>query len=182
MVFRKHFLQPETIAIIPPHGYRPKDKQSVQALKWITYLAEKNSIYIKHAKNAGEQQIGPYKVDGFHEETNTVYEYYGDFWHACKHCFAPTTKNPVTNCTMQALYERTIQRRKYLMDEGYTVVEKWECVLNKELKGNEEMKACFENMTLAEPLEPRQALFGGRTKLFHECGEGEKIKYVDFIR
>ena len=73
---------------------------------------------------------------------------------------------------MQDLYERTIQHQKYLIDQGYTVVEEWDCELNTELKENDEMKACFDNITIAEPLELRHALFGGRTnatRLFHEC-------------
>ena len=65
------------------------------------------------------------------------------------------------------------------------MIEKWECELKKELAENMEMKEYFDKCTFAEPLEPRKALFGGRTnatKLFHEAQEGEKIKYVDFTR
>jgi len=99
-------LQPETIAIIPPHCYTPQDKQSVQALKWLRYIAERDNINIHHAGNSGEQRIGPYRVDGFHAETNTVYEYHGDFWHGCPKCFARETKNPVNGNTMGELYEK----------------------------------------------------------------------------
>ena len=185
LVFRKNFLQPETIAIIPPHGHTPQDKQSVQALKWLRYVAEKESIYIRHAGNSGEERIGPYRVDGFHEETNTVYEYNGDFWHGCSKCYARETKNPVTGNTMGELYEKTLQRRQYLNEQGYTVVEMWECQLKKQLAENEEMREHFDNQNITEPLEPRHALFGGRTnatRLFHKAEEGEKIKYVDFTR
>ncbi|XP_031552434.1 uncharacterized protein LOC116289627 [Actinia tenebrosa] len=183
LVFRKNFLQPETIAIIPPHGYTPQDEQSVQTLKWLRYTAEKENIYIQHAGNTGEQRIGPYRVDGFHQESNTVFEYNGDFWHGCSKCFARETKNPVTGNTMGELYEKTLQRRRHLITQGYRVVEKWECELKKELNENEEMREYFDTCIVAEPLEPRQALFGGRTnatKLYHEAQEGEKIKYVDF--
>ena len=31
LVFRTNFLEHESIAIIPPHGYRPEEKQSVMA-------------------------------------------------------------------------------------------------------------------------------------------------------
>ncbi|KXJ18224.1 hypothetical protein AC249_AIPGENE20397 [Exaiptasia diaphana] len=94
LVFRKNFLQPETIAIIPPYGYTPQDKQSALALKWLSYLAEKENINIRHAGNSGEQRIGPYRVDGFYE--GTVWELYGDFWHGHPQCFARETKNPDT--------------------------------------------------------------------------------------
>lgn len=120
LVFRKNFLQSEAIAIIPPHGYTPQDKQSVQALKWLRFLSEKENIYIQHADNSGEQRIGPYRVDGFHEESNTVYEYHGDFWHGCPKCFARETKNSDTGNTMGELYERTIQRGDYLIAQGFS--------------------------------------------------------------
>ncbi len=55
LVFRTNLLQENTIAIIPPHGYRPKDKQSLLALKWLSYKAEKEDFYIQHARNAGEK-------------------------------------------------------------------------------------------------------------------------------
>lgn len=86
---------------------------------------------------------------------------------------------------MQELYEKTLQRCDYLRAQGYTVIEKWECELKKELAENHEMREYFDSLTISEPLEPRQALFGGRTnatRLFHEAQDGEKIKYVDFTR
>ena len=38
--FRKKNLQPVTIGIIPDHGYRPEEKHSIQALKWIRYMMD----------------------------------------------------------------------------------------------------------------------------------------------
>ena len=49
LVFRKKFLKEETIAIIPPNGYRPLDKHSVLALKWLSFTSEQNNINIQHA-------------------------------------------------------------------------------------------------------------------------------------
>ncbi len=81
LVFQTNFLQENTIAIIPPHGYHPKDKQSLLALKWLSYKAEKEDCYIQHARNAGEKRVGNYLLDGYHEESNTAYEINGCFWH-----------------------------------------------------------------------------------------------------
>ncbi len=56
-----------------------------------------------------------------------------------------------------------------------------ECDLKKELKENEEMRCYFEKHDLVDPLEPRDAFFGGRTnaaKLLHECKGQEKIRLV----
>lgn len=86
---------------------------------------------------------------------------------------------------MQELYENTLSHNQYLINQGYNMVEKWECELQCELKKNSEMKDFFNSLNLQEPLEPRHGLFGGRTnatRLHYEAKEGEKIKYVDFTR
>ncbi len=81
LVYRTNFLDEDTIAVISPHCYRPDGKQSVMALKWLWYTAEKNEIYIQHIRNAGENHVGNYLLDGYHEQTNTAYEFHGCFWH-----------------------------------------------------------------------------------------------------
>jgi hypothetical protein len=80
-VFRTNFLKENTIAILPPHGYHPGIKQSNIALKWLSYTAEKNDVYIQHKRNGGEKTVGPYSLDGYDEETHTAYEFHGCFWH-----------------------------------------------------------------------------------------------------
>ena len=78
---RTNFLKENTIAILPSHGYQPKIKQSNMALKWLSYIAEKDDIYIQHKRNGGEKSVGRYSRDGYDEETNTAYEFHGCFWH-----------------------------------------------------------------------------------------------------
>ena len=59
----------------------------------------------------------------------------------------------------------------------------WECDVWRELEQNEEMGHYFDHYRIAESLEPRHALYGGRTnaaKLLHCCQGGEQIRYVDF--
>ena len=66
IVFRQKFLKEDQIGIIPPGGYRRNQKQSIIALKWLKWVAEKEDIHIQHAGNGVEKQIGKYKVDGFY--------------------------------------------------------------------------------------------------------------------
>ena len=80
---------------------------------------------------------------------------------------------------MGQLYEDTVKKVNYLENHGFEVVQKWECELNKELKEDEEMKQFFDQHEIVDPLQPRDAFYGGRTnatKLFHECQGNEKIK------
>ena len=87
--------------------------------------------------------------------------------------------NPTSQKTMEQLYKDTLKKVNYLQDHGFEVVQKWECELKKELKEDEEMKQFFDEYEIVDPLQPRDAFYGGRTnatKLFHECQGNEKIK------
>ena len=166
-----NYLPKDTIGIIPPMGYR-NNNQSVFAHKLLSYTAEKNEIYIQHARNGGEKRVGNYFLDGYHEETHTAFEVHGCFWHGCPRCYARDTVNQVKGKTMQELHHSTVKKIEYLKRHGYNVVEAWECDVNRELKQNEDMKHYFEHYHIADPLNPRHALYGGRTiasKLYHCC-------------
>ena len=66
LLFRRNFLQPESIALIPAHGYQ--QMQSVEAIKWLLYVSHTTGKAIKHARNGGEVTIGSYKLDGYYED------------------------------------------------------------------------------------------------------------------
>ena len=80
---------------------------------------------------------------------------------------------------MQQLFEDTLEKVCYLKDEGFQVVEMWECDLVKEMEHDEDMRCYFEEYELVDPLQARDAFYGGRTnaaKLFHECQDDEEIR------
>ena len=79
---------------------------------------------------------------------------------------------------MEQLFEDTLEKVCYLKDQGFRVVEMWECDLYKEMEQDEEMKRYFD-CEIVDPLQPRDAFYGGRTnaaKLFHECQDDEEIR------
>ena len=87
--------------------------------------------------------------------------------------------NPTSQKTMEQLYKDTLKKVNYLESHGFVVVQKWQCELEKELKEDEKMKQFFDEYEIVDPLQPRDAFYGGRTnatKLFHECQGNEKIK------
>ena len=90
------------------------------------------------------------------------------------------TKNPAANNKpMEQLYQDTQKKVKYLKDQGFEVIEKWGCAFKEEMKHDEEMKQFMKDRGFVDPLQPRDAFFGGRTnaaKLLHECQGDEKIK------
>ena len=153
------------------------------AQKWLSYTVEKTEIYIQHARNGGEKRVGPYLLDGYHEETHTAYEVHGCFWHGCPKCYARDTVNPVRGKSMHELHQLTMERADFLKRQGYHVIEVWECDIRRQLTVDEDMKYYFDHYAVADPLEPRDALYGGRTnasKLYHGCQQDEKIRYSDF--
>ena len=79
-VYRTNFLKKDTIAIFN-NDRQWKIKQSNVAVTWLSYISEKEDLYIKHVRNGGEKRVAPYSLDGYCEQTNTAYEFQGCFWH-----------------------------------------------------------------------------------------------------
>ena len=79
-VYRTNFLKKDTIAIFS-NDRQWKIKQSNVAVTWLSYISEKEDLYIKHVRNGGEKRVERYSLDGYCEETNTAYEFQGCFWH-----------------------------------------------------------------------------------------------------
>ena len=79
-VYRTNFLKKDTIAIFNNHR-QWKTKQSNDAVTWLSYISEKEDLYIQHVRNGGEKRVERYSLDGYCEETNTAYEFQGCFWH-----------------------------------------------------------------------------------------------------
>ncbi len=80
LVYRTNFLKENTIAIFNSDR-QLKMKQSNMALKWLSFVSEKEGICIEHVRNGGEKRVGRYSLDGYHQESNTVYEFQGCLWH-----------------------------------------------------------------------------------------------------
>ena len=76
-VYRRLFLKPNKIGVVPHGGYRRNDKQSIIGLKWLKWLSVEQNISIQHARNGPENKVQQYKVDGYCKEQNTVYEFHG---------------------------------------------------------------------------------------------------------
>jgi hypothetical protein len=86
------------------------------------------------------------KVDGFDPDTNTIYEFYGDYWHGNLEMFDPDIVN--TRCdphaTMQKLYDETIARESLIKNAGYNLITIWENdwkALKKEHESNDKTNA-----------------------------------------
>ena len=87
----------KTIAIVPE--YAKTDNFSKTSIMWLNYVSASKAygVNIQHALNGGEKELTisdkTYNVDRFCKETNTVYKFYGCFWHGCPNCCKPDIVN-----------------------------------------------------------------------------------------
>ena len=82
------------------------------------------------------------------------------------------------------MYGATIAKSGILFLERYSVFTIWECEWDRQFKSDPELQACLTTLEIVDPLEPRDAFFGGRTKeatLYQKADQsiGEQIKYMD---
>ena len=182
-IYRSNYMPKDTIAIVPE--YAKTDNYSKMSIMWLNYMSKNKNFTIQHALNGGEKKFKiddkTYKVDGFCEETNTVYEFYGCFWHGCPNCYKPNIINSKNQMDMGTLNDQTIEKRENIKSAGYNHVSIYECQLNKN-KEFQQFANDFEQ-EIVEPINPRDAFYGGRTnatKLLYNFKENECGRYVDF--
>jgi len=108
-----------------PKCFNQYSKISIQ---WLNYLHIKYDIFIQHADNIGEFYIPDtrLKADGYCKETNTIYEFLGDFWHGNPDIYDLLDINRKTNTTYLELYNETINKKETILKLGYNYVEIWE--------------------------------------------------------
>ena len=89
-------------------------------------------------------------MDGFCQELNTVFEYYGDYWHTNPDFFPdenaqhPTRKHSdkdKTPFTVKEIRDYDHQRLQYIQDRGYNVEIIWESNWNTLVENRAEIKA-----------------------------------------
>jgi len=92
---------------------------SVGEKKWLDSL----DVPIRqHRIHLGDQVI---VVDGYDPETNTVYEFYGTYWHGHPDYFNTEAIHPTLGVSFGELHTKTLLREKKLKDFGYNIVSKW---------------------------------------------------------
>ena len=180
-IYRSNYMPRKTIAIVPE--YTKTVNFSKMSIIWLNYMS--NGVNIQHALNGGEKKLTigykTYKVDGFCEETNTVYEFYGCFWHGHSSCYKPIVVNSKNQKDMGTLNDLTVEKRDTIKNAGYNHVSTYECQLAK----SKDFQKFAKNFTqeIVEPLSPRDAFYGGRTdatKLLYNFKDNECGRYVDF--
>ena len=99
----------------------------------------------------------------------------------CPNCYKPNIINGKNQKDMVTLNDQTIEERETIKKAGSNHVSIYECQLNK----NKDFQNFTKNFTQeeVEPLNPRDAFYGGRTnasKLLYNFEDNESGLYVDF--
>ncbi len=132
---------------------------------WMEYLIQMENRDISHKMNSGQEtRIGPYLVDGFEASSKTVFEFDGCFFHghAPEQCCLNRNCNPKLLSQLKQRRERTMERRQFLENMGYSVESIWEC----------EYKEQYENAPLMDEV---------KLKLlpsFYSCNPGKLTQHA----
>lgn len=94
------------------------NKFGILEKKWLDSL--------KIEENNRQVKIENYVVDGIDYETNTIYEFNGNFWHGNPKIYKKDDINKVNGFTFGELYKKTLDKENYLKSIGYKVISIWE--------------------------------------------------------
>ena len=117
-------------------AFYPKSSFGFKAVCWLEYEAKQRGIHIHHQRcgHGGERTIFGCKVDGYHPESQTIFQYHGCHWHGCPDCFPEDEERDHViskprngrEITREDAYQATLRKTDFLRRNGYTVIERWE--------------------------------------------------------
>jgi hypothetical protein len=156
----------DTIAIVPNMGYQLPRRYSAKGCRWLSSLDSN----IHHAGNGGEVTLRPYTVDGHDEESRTVYEFYGSTGTAVPGNASPSRPENLSRFIRDPAKSQSF-RRSRLYNYQY---------LGARIRSpRPQLHQFIENLDIQDPLNPQDALYGGRTNATRlYCEEGD-MRYVD---
>lgn len=99
-----------------------KSGASKSEIKWLNYIGIPEEHRQAHLIVQGRH----YFADGFDPITNTVYEFYGDYWHGNLEVFEPNAMNKKKGKTFKQLYDATVARENLLEQAGFKIISIWE--------------------------------------------------------
>jgi hypothetical protein len=86
-IFRRLYLKPKQLAIVPEFGYEKVDNASDKAVKYLEWIENRDNIKLQHAGNGREKcfnvhdpatgKMHNYKVDGYDVKTDSAIEILG---------------------------------------------------------------------------------------------------------
>ncbi|XP_025085055.1 uncharacterized protein LOC112558684 isoform X2 [Pomacea canaliculata] len=118
-----------------------RDVYGQKCREWLEWVMFCKNIHIRHKFNSKEKQLGKrrIRVDGWHSETQTVYQFHGCLFHGHENCSLTRGRviNPFNKKPLVELREKTREITAYLQNVvGVAVQEMWECEWERKKKTN----------------------------------------------
>ena len=123
-------------------GFKPEKRDSyLKMYDWMEWKNFSENVQINHKVNTGvEKRIGPYLADGFDSLTNTVYEFYGCYFHGhlCKN--TKHVRNEKWFFEQPQRLDDVRLRKEYIISQGHNVEEVWECEYDLQMQNNKDIR------------------------------------------
>lgn len=184
--YRKRFLQPNTLGIVPSNEYSGNKHQSLIGRKWLELMNRRFHRRLVYEYKLPD--IGLY-VDGYLSARNPnvkglVFNFLGCYWHSCVVCYKDNA-HMKNKDEMNARRETTRRQLVRMRNAGYSVKCEWECVFRRRLKENPDLDASLSNSSFVihAPIACREATYGGLVDCFrtyYKTKPGERIVGLDF--
>ena len=113
--------------------------------QWLELLHIPDDRRCRNAQLKIDKKI--YRPDGIIKTTNTIYEFWGDFYHGNPKKFNKDDINPVTKCTYGELYNKTIKKIETFKKAGYNVIDIWESEFKEMMKVKQTRKVLKSKQT-----------------------------------
>ena len=174
----------KTVGVIPRNHYINRVNTSHKAIGFIEYRMFQTGETIRHSGRGGEVKVDGFYVDGFVVETGEIIQFYGCMFHACPTCYPRELPHPLhKGLTMGEVFDRHVKTANAIKAK-HNVLEIWEHYYDNMLKQDKNFREFIANLDLEKHrfIDPRKALFGGRTECFrthYTCGPNESVQYVD---
>lgn len=94
--------------------------------EWMNYLSIE-CPNLQHFNNKGQFRVPGtnYTADGYDEQSNTIFEFDGDFWHGNPKHYDRNALNKVSKKTFGALFDATKKKKQRCKQLGFHVVSIW---------------------------------------------------------
>lgn len=104
----------------------PRCTHSVSSIEteWLDFLKIPDTYRQPRIKLSSNSKI--IKPDAYDPITNTVYEFWGDWWHGNPIFFKGDDFHPISRRTYGELYSKTLEKRENIINSGYNLIEIWE--------------------------------------------------------
>ena len=91
------------------------------ATEWLNYMGVSSKF-----REIAIKEFPSRPLDAYDDETNTVYQFHGDYWHGNIKLFNSFEYNSIAKKTMGDLYQSTLEWDQQIRDLGYNLVVMWE--------------------------------------------------------